>query len=142
MLKKIQNQIQTRVDAEIADTVPTLTWPLIKAMVHIEYSLERPCFKVIFYPVDVEEPADDATKAVQDKWKKFLQAKNNEQSLVNAMVFSLTRFAKDSFDLTNSAGAGLVFKRVEAITNAALGGFAVTLEAKDLTNTVYNQLKG
>lgn len=143
MLKKIQTKIQTRVDAEIAATVPSLNWTLIKAEVHIEHSINTPCFKVVFSPVAVEEPASSATKALQDKWKKFLKEQDKAQSYVHAIIFTLTNFSKDTFKLTNDAGAGLVLKEpIDPITSTNYGGFAVTLEAKDLTKEVYDQLKG
>ena len=140
MLKKIQTQIQERVDAEIAAVVPVLEWELIKAIVYIERSIETPCFKIIFTPGNAIPPAKDATAALKKKWDKYKVAQEMAQSLVHGMIFTLTNFAKDTFQLTNNDGAGLIFEKIDAITGIGYGGFAVTLKANKLTKEVYDEL--
>ena len=140
MLKQIQIKIQERVDAEIAATVPTLEWELIKAIVTIEHSIKRPCFKVAFSVEEVTPPAQDAPKSLMDKWEKYVKAKENAQSLVHAIIFTLANFAKDTFQLVNNEGAGLKLSKIDSSTNSRYGGFSVFLYPKDLTEEVYEEL--
>lgn len=140
MLKKIQTQIQTRVDAEIAAVVPALAWKLIKASVTIERSTDSPVFNVIFSPEDVKKPADNAAQALKAKWAKFETAQADAQSMVHAIIFKLATFAKDTFKLTNDAGAGLVFDKINPISSVDYGGFSVILQPKDLTKELYDEL--
>ena len=140
MLTKLQTKIQERVDAEITSVTPRLEWEIIKSKVFIEHSLEKPCFKVYFSPVNVDKPADNAAKTKRDGWVKWDAVRRDAKSYVHAIIFNLTNFSKDTFELVNDKGAGLVLEKIDPIDRPDYGGFAITMEANNLTKDVFEDL--
>ena len=141
MLTKIQTKIQTKVDELVTAKTPVHDWNLLQGKVHIEHSINRPCFKVVFGPAPFEKPASDASAAVKKKYEKFKADRSKVPGIVHAIVFELTTIHKDLYELKNDAGAGLELSKIEPLTSSSYAGFAVTLTAKDLTKEVYNALK-
>ena len=138
MLQKIKTQIETKVNNLLSSNS---IQDIVRCNVDILHSIYNPCIKVAFYSKSFDKPKESASQAKKDAYNASVAKLEGAKGKVQGVIFNLTSFNKDVFNLTNARGNGLTLNSIEPLTDIGYGGFAVNLEPKGLTKSLYNELK-